>query len=96
MLAPKWVDKNLDQEKYRERYLFLNINFTLNPRFLILTDFSRCFEVHQKKLVGMHKKDDVKKLAKDVEDELEKKKNDKLKNHEFNLQGKHIMKVTGC
>ena len=32
----------------------------------------------------MQKKEDVKKLAKEVEGELEKKKNDKLKNHEFN------------
>jgi hypothetical protein len=50
---------------------------------------NRCFEVHQHKLEEMTKPGDIKKLARTIEFELERKKNEKLKNHEFLNQGKH-------
>ena len=44
--------------------------------------------MHVDKLDRMSKPQDIKKLAQTVEFELEKKKLEKLKNHEFNNQGK--------
>eukprot|EP00347_Sterkiella_histriomuscorum_P020106 403339081 len=69
MHAPKYIEKNLDLEKYRER----------------------CQEMHSKKLGELQKPGDVKKLAKTVEEELERKRKEKLKTHEFNNLEKNIL-----
>lgn len=47
----------------------------------------RCLQLHQNKIDNLSKPQDVKKLAKTIEFELERKKNEKLKNHEFLNQG---------
>lgn len=70
MQAPKWVERNLDLEIYRER----------------------CQVLHLSKLEQMSRPLDIKKMAKTVEEELERKKNEKLKNHEFLNQGKPFNK----
>jgi len=43
--------------------------------------------LHQTKLKQVSKPGDIKMMAKTIEFELERKKNEKLKNHEFNNQG---------
>ena len=55
------------------------------------TSIFRCQNVHINKLEQMSKPQDMKKLAKTVEFELERKKNEKLKNHEFLNQGKSML-----
>ena len=52
----------------------------------------RCFNAHQQKLEELTKVGDMKKVAKTVEAELEKKKIEKLANKEFILQGKQYNK----
>ena len=56
----------------------------------VIKYFFRSYQVHVDKLDKMSKPGDIKKLAQTVEFELEKKKLEKLKNHEFLNQGKSL------
>lgn len=75
MIAPKWVEKNLDTEQERIRYWFY-LDFT--P--------TRAKIKHHKKLNEIQGKE-PKNIAKMVEDELERQRQDKLRTKEFLQQG---------
>ena len=79
MQAPTWVERNIDLEIYREKQTTVS---QLNQFHF------RCLSLHLNKIGEVSKPGDVKKMAKTIEFELERKRNEKIKNHEFNNSGK--------